>query len=271
MAAHSKEISNEKLPPLSRRDFLKLLGIAGVSTAVAKVVVDSPLFPYHSVVAAPGARPSLHSWAMVIDLENCIGCDRCTYACQATNNLPDDIHWNVVTPEVTSMGKEYFLPRPCLHCENPPCTDVCPVGATYKREDGLVVMDYDKCIGCRYCQVACPYGARSFNWSPPEPGSYSPEYGDPEVEQRPRGVVEKCTFCIHRIDAGLAVGLTPGEDVEATPACCNACPAEARFFGDLNNPNSRVSRLIAERAYVRLRDELGTASRVYYLLPQGGL
>ena len=257
---------------LTRRDLLKLLAIGGVSAAAAKVIIDSPLLPFHLVEAGEeeGALRQGHSWAMVIDLENCIGCGYCTNACQATNNLPDDISWNVITTEELRSGQEYYLPRPCLHCDNPPCTDVCPVGATYKRDDGLVVMDYDKCIGCRYCMVACPYRARSFNWAPPEPGTFFPEWGDPEVEQRPRGVVEKCTFCIHRIDAGLEAGMTPGEDPDATPACCTVCPASARFFGDLNDPLSRVSRLLRERSYLRLRDDLGTASRVYYLTPQGG-
>lgn len=263
-----------KRPLLTRRDALKLLGIGGVSAAAAKVILDSPLLPFHLVEPTEDVeRVSLtgHAWGMVIDLENCTGCGYCTNACQATNHLPDDINWNVITTEQTSYGQEYFLPRPCLHCDNPPCTDVCPVGATYKRDDGLVVMDYDKCIGCRYCQVACPYGARSFNWKTPTEGSYSPNWGDPEVAQRPRGVVEKCTFCIHRIDDGLARGLTPGEDLDVTPACCVACPASARFFGDLNDPNSRVSRLLQERPYLRLREDLGTASRIYYLLPKEGI
>jgi Fe-S-cluster-containing dehydrogenase component len=258
---------------LSRRDVLKLLGIAGVSAAAAKVFIDSPLLPFHLVQVPEQERDDrfTHAWGMVIDLENCIGCGYCTNACQATNNLPDYIQWNVITTEQTSYGREYFLPRPCLHCDNPPCTDVCPVGATYKRDDGLVVMDYDKCIGCRYCQVACPYGARAFNWRAPEKGSFSPDWGDPEVEQRPRGVVEKCTFCIQRIDEGLARGLTPGEDPDVTPACCVACPASARFFGDLNDAHSRVSFLLQDRPYLRLRDDLGTATRVYYLLPKEGI
>ena len=266
--------NQSKQPPLTRRDVLKLLGIGGVSAIAAKFILDSPLLPFHLVEASRDTEMSTrpgHGWGMVIDLENCTGCGYCTNACQATNNLPDDINWNVVTTEQAKNEREYFLPRPCLHCDNPPCTDVCPVGATYKRDDGLVVMEYDKCIGCRYCQVACPYGARSFNWKMPEKGSYSPDWGDPEVEQRQRGVVEKCSFCIQRIDAGLEAGLTPGEDSEATPACCNACPASARYFGDLNDPHSRVSLLLQDRPYLRLRDDLGTAARVYYLLPEGGI
>ncbi len=111
-----------------------------------------------------------------------------------------------------------------------------------------------------------------FNWKPPEEAEdHDPQWGDTEIEHRPRGVVEKCTFCIHRIDAGLAAGLTPGEDYDATPACCNACPASARFFGDLNDPHSRVSLLLQDRPWLRLRDGLGTEARVYYLLPEGGI
>jgi Fe-S-cluster-containing dehydrogenase component len=140
------------------------------------------------------------------------------------------------------------------------------------REDGLVVMDYDRCIGCRYCEVACPYDARKFNWEErDEDNEYIPTWGVPEVERRPRGVVEKCTFCIHRIDAGLRQGLTPGEDRNATPACVNVCPVGARTFGDLKDENSDVSRLIAANPTLRLREELGTNSSVYYIPPEEGV
>ena len=263
--------NRSRQPLLSRRDVLKLLGIGGVSAVAAKFILDSPLFPFHLVEASEPEKTG-PGWGMVIDLENCTGCGYCTNACNATNNLPEDILWNVITTEQTSYGREYFLPRPCLHCDNAPCIDVCPVEATYKRNDGLVIMDYGKCIGCRYCQVACPYGARMFNWKPPEEvEDRDPQWGDPEIEQRPRGVIEKCTFCIHRIDEGLARGLTPGEDPDATPACCTVCPASARFFGDLNDPHSRVSLLLQDRPWLRLREELGTEARVYYLLPEGGI
>jgi len=150
---------------------------------------------------------------------------------------------------------------------------VCPVKATYRRADGLVLVNYDLCIGCRYCMVACPYGARSVNWGDPahEERTRAPEWGDPEVEMRPRGVVEKCTFCVERLDLAVAEGLTPGEDPDVTPACVNACPAEARFFGDLRDPESKVAQLIQENVTVRLREELGTNPRVYYIIPKGGL
>ncbi len=153
-----------------------------------------------------------------------------------------------------------------MHCEHAPCVEVCPVGASYRRADGIVMMDYDKCIGCRYCEVACPYGARAFNWKEhTEPNSAVPTWGEPEVPRRPRGVVEKCSFCAHRIDRGLAAGLTPGVDAAATPACVNACPVGARKFGDLNDPASEVSVLLANHASYRLREDLGTAPHVYYL------
>jgi Fe-S-cluster-containing dehydrogenase component len=140
------------------------------------------------------------------------------------------------------------------------------VRASYQRADGIVMMDYDRCIGCRYCEVACPYFARAFNWEAfTGPNPAVPEWGQPEVPRRPRGVVEKCTFCFHRIDRGLSLGLTPGVDPEATPACVVACPVGARVFGDLNDPNTEVNRLLNETPSDRLRVDLGTEPRVYYL------
>jgi len=153
-----------------------------------------------------------------------------------------------------------------MHCAKAPCVDVCPVKASYYRSDGIVMMDYDRCIGCRYCEVACPYEARSFNWKAFEgPNPAVPEWGSPEIERRPRGVVEKCSFCYQRIDRGLALGLEPGVDADATPSCCVVCPTGARVFGDLNDPNSEASRLLENNVTYRLRDELGTGPRVYYI------
>jgi Fe-S-cluster-containing dehydrogenase component len=213
---------------------------------------------------------SPHSWAMVIDQAKCTGCGYCSLACQAHNDVSPDISWNVVIVEShTDGGEPTYISRPCMHCEQPPCEEVCPVGASYRRADGIVMMDYDRCIGCRYCEVACPYFARAFNWEAfTGPNPAVPEWGYPEVPRRPRGVVEKCTFCFHRIDRGLKVGLKPGVDREATPACVVACPVGARSFGDLNDPDSVVSQLLFDSPYCQLRDDLGTGPRVYYLAPR---
>jgi Fe-S-cluster-containing dehydrogenase component len=144
--------------------------------------------------------------------------------------------------------------------------EVCPVKATYHRADGIVMMDYERCIGCRYCEVACPYAARAFNWEAfTGTNPAVPAWGQPEVPRRPRGVVEKCSLCFHRVDRGLALGLRPGVDPEATPACVVVCPVGARIFGDLEDPGSKVSRWLAEYPSYRLREDLGTAPRVYYL------
>jgi Fe-S-cluster-containing dehydrogenase component len=181
------------------------------------------------------------------------------------------MRWNIVFPERTPSGVDFYMNRPCQHCQDAPCTRVCPVGATWVRSDGIVMMDYERCIGCRYCQVACPYDVRRFNWLPPvQPNPYVPEWGTPEVKRRPRGVVEKCTFCVQRIDRGLAQGLTPGLDSAATPACVGVCPVGARVFGNANDPQSPVSRYLAEHETFRLREEWGTQPKVHYVNPAYG-
>jgi Fe-S-cluster-containing dehydrogenase component len=263
---------------LSRRDFMTLLVGGGASFVMAATLaqpLDNLLTPairetigsgYH------GAGDSPYRWGMVIDLSKCVGCDYCVYACQAINDTTEELRWNIRVTDETPTGNIFHVTRPCLHCNNAPCVDVCPVTATYHRADGLVVMDYDKCIGCRYCQTACPYGARTFNWTArdeDENNPVVPDFGRPEVPTRARGVVEKCTFCIHRIDAGLENGLMPGVDEEATPACVNICPVTARFFGNLKDPNSTVSRIIAETPTLRLREDLGTDPNVYYIPAEG--
>jgi phenylacetyl-CoA:acceptor oxidoreductase subunit 1 len=265
---------------LTRRDFLVMAGTAVGSAVFAQAVTTGPLSPFATLrqrqvaggegdlgLAATGKR-----WGMVISLDRCIGCEYCLRACCATNDVNPDKPWNIVAEEKSSAGQTFFFSRPCLHCQEAPCVEVCPVRATYVRDDGLVVMDYDRCIGCRYCEVACPYDARKFNWEErTDENPYVPAWGTPEVDRRPRGVVEKCTFCIHRIDAGLAKGLTPGVDFEATPACVNICPVGARTFGDLHDPESPVAQLVANTPTLRLREELGTGPSVYYIPPKEGL
>jgi molybdopterin-containing oxidoreductase family iron-sulfur binding subunit len=163
-----------------------------------------------------------------------------------------------------------FIPRPCMHCESPPCVKVCPVGATYQTEDSLVLVDYDRCIGCRFCATACPYVIRYFNWYAPQFPEPLDQALNPDVPVRPRGVVEKCTFCVHRLRAAELRAeeedreLTDAEVVLLT-ACNQACPASARYFGDLDDPESNVARLAhSQRAFV-LFEELGTEPGVYYL------
>jgi phenylacetyl-CoA:acceptor oxidoreductase subunit 1 len=245
-------------PKINRRDFLKVTAVGATALAGMQVI--------RRVQANEAAPTGGRQWAMVIDQAKCTGCGYCVMACRAHNNIPPDITWNPVL-EAGQMGdKKVYLPRPCMHCAKAPCVDVCPVNASVYRPDGIVMINYDRCIGCRYCEVACPYGARSFNWKEfTGPNPAVPEWGEPDVERRPRGVVEKCTFCYQRIDRGLALGLTPGVDPDATPACVNVCPTGARVFGDLNDPESNVSQLLEARASHRLREDLGTAPRVYYL------
>lgn len=263
-----------KLNLLSRREFMTLL-IGGGASLVLAATLAEPLATFAGEILRnrsrePHGGDPNYRWGMVIDLSKCIGCDYCVWACQATNDTADDMRWNIHVVDVTPLGNTFHLTRPCLHCGHAPCVEVCPVGATYHRHDGIVAMDYNKCIGCRYCQTACPYGARQFNWDErSDTNPHTPEWGTPEVTRRARGVVEKCTFCVHRIDAGLANGLMPGVDEAATPACVNVCPVNARFFGNLNDPESTVSRIIAAQPTLRLREDLGTEPNVYYIPPEG--
>lgn len=220
-------------------------------------------------------------WGMVIDLDRCTACQACVVACQAENNIPPSqadqagmgrsIAWMQLTTEVEGeypTVKMKMLPRPCMHCDNPPCIKVCPVRATYKSEDGIVGQIYSRCIGCRYCTTACPYTLRYFNWYPPEWPAPMKDGLNPDVSVRPKGVVEKCTFCHHRLirarDQAKFEGrsLRPGEYV---PACVEACPAGAMTFGDLDDHDSEVSRLAESRRAHRLLEDLGTEPKVIYL------
>lgn len=266
MSELEKEQPTAEEKATSRRDFIKLAGALAGAAGVTKLFMGNTT----ARASSGGEGGTGHKWGMLIDINLCIGCQYCTFSCEAINNLADDMRYCVVTTETTQSGDEFFLSRPCMHCDEAPCVHVCPVGATYKRSDGIVAMDYDRCIGCRYCQVACPYDARVFNWREPIALSpQSPDFGYQEVPNRPRGVVEKCTFCSHRIDAGLERGLVPGVDTQATPACVVACPTNARIFGDMNNPQSPVSVALSEaKTTIRLREELSTDPRVYYIPPQ---
>ena len=259
------ENKNTNKTGLPRKGFLAVAG-----SATGALIMLQASKPTKASRNPSGSEPGAHKWGMVIDINLCIGCNYCTYACQAVNDLPVEMKYNKVTLEETKTGAEFYLSRPCMQCEHPPCVHVCPVGATYVRDDGIVTMDYDLCIGCRYCIVACPYDARVFNWKKHvEPNAFTPEYGHPEVERRPRGVMEKCNFCEHRIDSGLARGLVPGIDAAATPACVDVCPTGARVFGDLNDSESPISKILAStKTPIRLREDLSTEPKVYYIPPQ---
>lgn len=212
-------------------------------------------------------------WGMVIDLQRCIGCYSCMVACKQEHFLPPDIFWNRVLigeagkyPTVTKLT----YPVLCNHCNEAPCVDVCPTGATVKSADGIVTVDYDKCIGCRSCMIACPYQQRTFNGGRKK--EYFPGQGLTELElfgksfyPLQEGTVVKCNFCIERIREGANRGLKPGKDWDATPACVNACPTKARYFGDLDNSTSEIATLIKERRADALHPEYGTEPSVYYV------
>jgi Fe-S-cluster-containing dehydrogenase component len=229
---------------------------------------------------AEGKKPADIQWIMVIDVAKCIGCHACTLGCVAENKLPPGVVYRPVIEE--EVGKypqvrRRYLPRPCMQCQNPPCTRVCPVSATYKNEQGVTVVNYDRCIGCRYCLVACPYSARTSDFgewytkkTPDLPGKIlgrkaaaegyetqpAAEYGKKwpvRGKGSPVGNARKCHFCLHR----LAVGMLP--------ACVTTCIGRATFFGDRNDPESLVFSLLGSPRLYVLKEELGTRPAVYYL------
>ncbi len=258
----------------SRRSFLKKTGVGVVAgSCVAKT---------------SSAATSVH-WGMIVDLKRCVGCSGCTAACKAENHTPPGVAYNVVLDEEVGTYPDVrrkFRFIPCQHCRKSSCVRVCPVKATYHRDDGIVVVDYDRCIGCRYCIRSCPYGARSFDFGhnysestsvsdatyvgnefgtegSPYDQQPSPEYGEnrKRVEKKsPIGNVRKCTFCLHRVKKGLA------------PACASTCMGRAIHFGDLGDPEARclahgekLQTLLVSRGHHRLKEELGNDPSVYYL------
>jgi dimethyl sulfoxide reductase iron-sulfur subunit len=261
---------------LTRRDVLKIAGATGAAAVVTELVTSGPLSAEAIQGIGPRSHPhqgsSEHQWHMAIDLSKCIGCGYCVRACQAVNDVSDDeMRWNIVFPERTVDGIDFYMNRPCQHCQDAPCVRVCPVGATWVRPDGIVAMDYDRCIGCRYCQVACPYDVRRFNWrTPSESNPYQHKWGSKEVERRSRGVVEKCTFCVHRIDRALEQGKKPGVDPKSGPACVEICPVGARVFGDILDEESPISKFLRENSTFLLREDWGTEPKVHYVRPKKG-
>ncbi len=206
-------------------------------------------------------------FVMVFDLSKCDGCGKCTQACQKMHFTPPDREWiKVFKMQDSETTAPYWFPKPCFHCDNPPCTKVCPVNATFKRQDGIVLIDNTRCIGCRFCIAACPYSSRFFNWTRPVESDaeknipYSPERGFP----RRVGTTEKCDFCADMIRAG------------SMPHCVSACPMDAIYFGDENEnavtnhagETVSMSALLEDNAGYKYMEELGTKPRVYYLPPK---
>lgn len=283
---------------LNRRDFLKMAALAGVS-GLAGTMLNSPdtAAKEDDTLEAPAVDLSslpleivnknellrmqqdlqralkkprgARRWAMVLDLRKCVGCSACTIACKAENVLPPGVVYRPVMDEEIGTYPRVtrrFTPRPCMQCENPPCVPVCPVKATYKREDGIVAVDYHKCIGCRYCITACPYNARTADFGE-EYTANTPKVQEyelrPSFEYKKRwprihgvspiGNARKCHFCVHRIEKGLL------------PACVTTCIGEATYFGDNNDNDSLVSELISRPNITTLKSELGTKPKVYYI------
>lgn len=283
---------------INRKDFLKLAGTAAAAALVGnsldlgkvsareeestqeieanlsnlprELVYKNELLRMQDDLLRALSKPRKErKWAMLLDLRRCIGCSACTIACKAENVLPPGVVYRpVVDEEIGAYPKvtRRFIPRPCMQCEKPPCVPVCPVKATHKREDGIVAVDYDRCIGCRYCITACPYNARSADFGEAYTDG-TPKVQDyelrPSFEYKknwprkhgasPIGNARKCHFCIHRIEKGML------------PACVTTCIGGATYFGDNNDKDSLVSELIARPNITTLKSELGTRPKVYYV------
>ncbi len=228
----------------------------------------------------------LPKWGMVIDLDKCTGCGTCMVACAVENNLPLQNRHDMEQERVIRWmrllslslsdgelpnGKARLMPLCCQHCDNSPCIRVCPVRATYKNDEGMIAQIYPRCIGCRYCVNNCPYTCKFFNWREPHWPDPMDSALNPDVSLRNKGVTEKCTFCHHRLLRAKEEASAGGRGVkngDFVPACVEACPAGAIYFGDLNDHSSKVAQLLKhDRGRVfRMLEDLGTEPKVYYLM-----
>lgn len=247
---------------MDRRDFLKTGGllIAGSACAYGLPLLTTTISRAATDASSAAEISGGLKWGMVVDLNKCRqGCDACVKACRKENNITIhgdpryDVHLiRKVTVKRTFPVESPEKPMPllCNQCDNPPCVLVCPVKATHKRPDGIVIVDHHRCIGCRYCVTGCPYNARHFNFKE------NHDWPNKELPRSSHGVPQSCTFCVHRLDAGKL------------PACIEACAkagAGALTIGNLNDPDSEVSQLISSNSVKGLREDLGTKPKVYYI------
>ena len=250
---------------LSRRRFLGGMGAAGLVTALGGIPLTQLRRPQPRAPADAHTAEAEHQWAMVVNLRRCDGCARCTRACQKAHSLPEDHEWIKIYEVTDRTGNTYFMPRPCMQCGNAPCLKVCPVAATFKNPEGLILIDQNRCIGCRLCMAACPYQARYFNYKDPPPapnvqGRPMPQFPVPQQ----KGTVGKCILCVHNLDVGKV------------PICVEACSMGALFVGDLNSDVAtngrdafRLSEYLEANDAFRLKEELNTSPRVWYVLGHG--
>ena len=249
---------------ITRKRFLQLSGLSLIAVIAKKLVRGGA-----SVSASEGGTKKTR-WGMAIDLQKCRrkdGCNVCIEACHSAHNVPrfadarHEIKWlwkqsfeDVFPFAQTQYTRDVFAGVPvlllCNHCDDPPCEDVCPVGATWRRDDGVVMMDWHRCIGCRYCMAACPYGSRSFNWQDPRPAISAI---NPDFPTRTKGVVEKCNFCEERLAKKLR------------PLCVESCEEKALVFGDLDKQDSEIRQVLRSRFALQRKPELGAGPSVYYL------
>ena len=253
-------------PKKEKGDMVKLLSPDGelieVDRGHLKPAVHANAGLMKDAVVGRDAIPG-KKFVMVIDLGRCRNALKCVTACQKMHYLPEDKEWlSIKLMKDTEQGAPYWFPKTCFHCDNPPCVKVCPVSATFKREDGLVLIDNERCIGCKFCMAACPYSTRVFNWEEPEqPDTVSHMHHDPEKSTPGlHGTVEKCDFCPDMVRQGKL------------PDCVTACPNGVFYFGDENedavtngDETVRLSQLLKDKAGYRYMEELGTEPRVYYL------
>jgi len=241
-------------------------GAAAAATGLGSIVAqDENGTPAADTQAGVPAKPLKRKWAFVVDLRLCDGCDKCTEACQQTHYLNPDQKWINVYHMTGASGQEYAMPRLCMQCENPPCLNVCPVGATFQNDDGVVLVDQNVCIGCRMCMAACPYEARYFNWDEPlaAPNLLAQPMPEFPVPQK-QGTVGKCILCVHNSAVGKL------------PACVEGCPMGALYIADLETDLATngeetvtLSTFLRENDAFRFKEELGTRPRVFYIAGHG--